>query len=1033
MAEARGRAGGSLSGRTAALGLAVLAAAAAAVSPANAAPSGQRSAALPFHASTSVRTLDVRDGLSHNVTLAVLQDRVGFIWIGTIDGLNRFDGRRFEIFRHDPDDPTSLSNSTVRKLWEGPGGEIWIRTAAGLDRFDRGTRRFVRYPLEGQQLVFGTEGAPLVAAPDGLHRYDPAADRFRLSVPFPLDASLSSPSEIDHVWGMLEDATGNVWVATERGRIFRVAADGTVSTWTAPWRQVILLRQDASGGFWVGHAEGVGRFDPAPGVFAELSGAEAVTGVLSHHTDADGVLWVGGVDLYRLDGQGRATQVGLGSDEHLARPVWGLARDRDGAVWVATPHGLRIVDPWAKPFRSLRRDPASESSLSSNSVISLAADPSGGLWAGTLGAGLNRVEANGVVRRFPAGAADGALCGARVWAVLARPDGRLWVGTDAGLCVHDPDQDRFERVRLATGAGATPPMVFTLLDDRAGGIWAGTATGLYRIDERSGSAGRVDRLERDRGGRVGVEGLMRDSHDNLWVGTSRSDLYRIEPSGAVRWFPLGDDQRLRGSEGFWALVERPDGRLWLGSDRGLFSFDPQRGVLELGGRSLLPAMAVYSILPVGSGAWLGTNGGLVRLETGESGASGGLLARQYTTADGLPHPEFNRRAALALADGRLVFGGMGGVTFFHPHDIRDNPNPPLVAIDEIERFRRDGSVLVNAHGRSSLTLAHDDTGVRIRFAALTYGGVERTQHAYRLEGFDPEWVRVGANREVRYPALAPGTYRFWVRGANADGVWNHEGATIELRVPPPWWRTAWFQGGAGLALLTLLVAGVHQVSTRTLRRRVADLETDRRLRLERERISRDLHDNVGAQVSTILTGLELARLEARAPGVGKVVAALESLEEDARATMVQLRETVWSLHRDDVSVADLFDQIQEHLHERQRHAPAVELDAFGGGDLTVRLRAADALQLFRVVQEALSNALRHANASRVQVRLIVHAGRTLLLEVADDGTFRAPTERPHGFGLEAMRARARELGGELLVDPGDDGSGTTVSLRVSLP
>ena len=961
-------------------------------------------------------------GLPQNTAFDVLQDHRAFLWVGTNDGLARYDGRAFEVFRHRQDEPASLSHNTVRRLFEDRRRRLWIRTEAGLDRLDPRDDTFRHYPLQAQQL-FEDEAGLIVASHSGLHRYDESADQFATVAVFPLAGDLASPSPADPVWGLRRSRSGTTWLTTQRGYLLGLFADGSTRRLRLPGLQATVLNEDPLGRLWVGHDAGIALIDPEGPRLIEHHPFGDVRGpVIAFGRGQGDEVWFGGRMLYRSNAHGTAvTPVEVGADP-LATPVRSILVDREALVWLATPRGLRFHNPYAKRWAHSGKSASGGSALRGDVVMALAPRSENQLWVGSLDGGLDRApvaHADGAVsgRRVVAGAA----CPNQIWALLPDSQQRLWVGSGHGLCVEE--QGTMRRVSL----GATQPVVFTLLDDRAGGIWAGTTVGLFRLDSRTLT---VRRLAEVGGGNV--EGLFVASDGRVWAGTSRSDLYRIDPATLdTRHYPLQASGEFRGSEGFWTIAETGEGRLWLGSDRGLFLFDPASGALDaFDERRGVPAAPVYAIHRDGQGSlWLSTRNGLLRLDHPLAATAGTALVRHYTTDDGLPFAEFNRRAAVAGADGWLAFGGMGGVVTFRPDEFRDNPHAPPVHILDVERVRRDGPPVPARPIDNVVRLSVGDAGLVVRFTAPSFADAHREQLRYRMDDVDPDWVTASSDRTARYPALPPGRHTFRARAANGDGAWNLEGATLTVLVPTPWWAAWWFRAGAGVTGLAALVAALRWLLTRRLRRRVRALELDQRVRTERERISRDLHDNVGAQVATLLASIELAGLRAGRGETGPLQHVLSDLREDARRTLAQLRETVWSLRQDQISLRDLVGQVQDDLRNRQRAMTQPLFMCESSGDLSIELGSEKALHLFRIAQESVTNAVKHAGASTVRVEISSDAGTGTRISIHDDGAFRAPPEDHQGSGLSGMRSRAEEMGATF--DCRGTAQGTTI--EVALP
>jgi signal transduction histidine kinase/ligand-binding sensor domain-containing protein len=986
--------------------------------------------------------LDGRDGLPQNTAFDVIQDRQGFLWVGTNDGLARYDGRTVIAFRHHQNDASSLSHNTVRRLFEDRNHRLWIRTETGLDRYEALNDRFHHYPIQAQQLFEDARGL-IVASHAGLHRYDAATDRFEALTPFPL-AGQHSPSPDDPVWGLLRSRAGVTWLTTQEGHLFGSFPDGTTRQFQLPWREVTILNEDPEGQLWVGHDAGIAVINPAdptgPRVVPHEPFRLVRGSVIALRHGPDNEVWFGGAALYRTDAQGTAvTEVDIG-DDPLATPIRSILIDREGLLWLATPRGLLFHSPYAKRWlqvggssanpRSVNPSFAHRTTLGGDAVMAVALGQAHQLWVGTLDGGVDHVvfgpDDTGVVVRQAT--ATGAPCPDHIWTLLSDNVNRLWIGSDHGLCVVETGRQR--RIPLTRGtATLSEPVVFTLQQDQTGGLWAGTTAGLFRVDPRTLTSRRQDGIGNARPGSGNIEGLLIAADGSIWAGTSGSDIFRVDPATFdVQFYPLGDSPEFRGSEGFWTLADVGDGRLWLGSDRGLFLFDPGSGSLEsVAAQRGMPAAPVYAILRDEQGSlWLSTRSSLLRHDNPLTATPGTALVRQYTTDDGLPFGEFNRRAAVAGPDGWLTFGGMGGIVRFRPGEFRDNPYAPLVQIIDVERARVDGPPQHTRPVGEVVSLAVGDAGLVLHFTAPTFADAHRAQLSYRMEGVDADWVTASVDRRARYPALGAGRYTFRVRAANADGVWNLEGTTLTILVPTPWWATWWFRLSMGLTGVGVLVIGLRRVLTRPLRRRVRALELEQRVRTERERISRDLHDNVGSQVATLLAAIELADLRASRGELALLRHDLADLHDDARRTMTQLRETVWSLRHDHISLHDLIGRVQDDLRNRQRVLAKPELKCTASGDVSIELGSEKALHLFRMVQEAVTNAIRHASATVVHVEVTSDTG--IRVSIRDDGTFRPPAAHHRGSGLASMRSRAEEIGAQLAIRGTPDGTSIDVVL-----
>jgi signal transduction histidine kinase len=422
--------------------------------------------------------------------------------------------------------------------------------------------------------------------------------------------------------------------------------------------------------------------------------------------------------------------------------------------------------------------------------------------------------------------------------------------------------------------------------------------------------------------------------------------------------------------------------------------------------------------------WVSTNRGLAQMD------ERGRVEQTFGREDGLQGDEFNGGAFLRLADGRMVFGGGQGFNVFHPRSLHARAPAPPLAVTSLRVLGAPADVPRDIATRG-LRLRHDENAVRFEFAALDFTAPQRNRFAYRLDGLDAEWTKAGTDRAAAYTNLAPGRYTLHVRAANSDGVWTEPGLAIPVVIRPAWWQTWGFRVVGGLLVLSGLILGVRGIAQRRLRAEVRRLELVRRVADERARISRDLHDHVGAQLSSVLAGVEIARLARARPDVTPLRDPLDAVEQDARETMRQLRETIWALHDESVTVGDFAARVEADLRSRVlgRERPVVRVDC--RADPARVLGPAAALHLYRIVREAATNSLKHADASTLTVEMEDDDAGRLCVCVRDDGAFAGSSGDgalgASGFGVRSMRERASALGADFVLET--DG-GTAVRLRV---
>jgi signal transduction histidine kinase/ligand-binding sensor domain-containing protein/DNA-binding response OmpR family regulator len=1045
------------------------------------------------------RHLTIADGLSQNAVSAIVQDQRGFMWFGTKDGLNRYDGYSFLVFRHDPSDPTSISESDVTALFEDRDGRLWVGTrSGGLNRFDRDRENFRRYasgfeaPVsaiaqdEAGDLWVGTDGAGLLRLRrDQVDRADARWERF---VHDPADPA--SPGH-DRVNALLVDGRGTLWVGTRAGLDRREPGSRGFTRYTSEPgspvqlidRSIFTLLEDDEGRLWMGSTTGISELDAARTRIRHhyhryrtfrYGWGEAIAML----RDRAGRFWISThAELMRFDPRTGAFQylrpdpldpVGINSTLPTA-----LYQDRSEVVWVGTNgYGLNVHDPKGERFRTFRRPMTRAYRHSGFSVYTLFEDSGGDLW---IDAGVlyrwNRRTGEFVSFETASHRPDD-FGNTRVFSLLEHPRGFLWGGTDRGLYHHEIATGRSRQYRHdpADPRGLPEGQVKEVFRDRDGALWALTENYLAKLVDPAG--GRfVSYLynERPTTGTWSFPSLVQTGDGHLWFG-SLQGLVRFDPRAETfrhyRHDP-GDPASL-GHDRVLALLRdprQPDRILWVGTGGGgLNRLDIEAGTFaHFTTDQRLPNNVVYGVLPDDAGhLWLSTNRGLARFDPGTG------VVRSFDVADGLQSNEFNSGAAFRGASGELFFGGIYGFNHFRPDEVRDNPHPPAVVVTGLRRLNRreavgdTGSILERSIVETtSLRIPARDNVLIFEFAALDYSAPGKNRYAYRMVGFNDTWVDAGDTRTATFTNLPPGTYTFQVRGSNNDGVWNQTGASIDLRILPPWWRTPWAYG-LYLLLAAGLVLGARRYEMNRIRLlHLADQERAHAERFrELDRARSRFFANVSHEFRTPLTltlgplddlragfhgplapamteQVELARRNA-----GRVLELIDQLLEVAR---LEVGSTPLRARRTELGdfVARLGEAFRP-LAERRSIALVLEMPE---EPLAV---FADPAHLERILANLLSNAFKFTQSGGT-VRLTLEAAPPgARIAVHDDGPGITAADLPHVFdrfyrGNEATGrhqpgtgiglALASELvalhGGTLEVES-EEGSGSTFTVSLLL-
>ena len=955
--------------------------------------------------------------LGRNEIYSLFVDRAGQLWV-SLDGggLDRYDPQTngFIHYRHDPKNSASLSQNTVRRVWEDAKGHLWIGTRfGGVNVLDPATGQFTHYrhdPNNPDSLCCDSTfdgmqdraGNLWLSTAKGFEQFDPANKRFIHRMPAP---DLRHLDEANAVYALAEDRAGYLWIGTGRGGLYRY--DRTTDSFKAyrhnpsqpgslGSNKTLSLLVDSLGVLWVGlNQGGLDKYDPATDSFIHYRKDrqnprslpdDSVTTLFEDRT---GILWIGtaqGLCKYdRFSASFVTTHPALYTDELKDASVRAFLEDRDGQFWIGTTKGLAHFDPASGRVEVYRHDPARADSLSETGVHLIYQDSAGRIWTSATINELNLyLPSRRSFKRYP------ILAGGRnraVYKIYEDRQGRLLVGSWLnGLQRYDAATDRFVPFQPA----GLPPWVQqdTLLsacEDRAGQLWLGMYFG----------------------------GVLRyDPASNRWTS------YRHVPA----------DPRSLSDDRYAHIFISSSGQVWVATTNGLNRFDPTtESFTRYTTQEGLPNNEINSIEEDALGRlWLGTQKGLVSLDP-QTG-----VVRAYDVSDGLPSNRFVDRATWRGRNGELFFGTLKGLVRFRADSLQERATPLAIVLTEIRKFEQPFQLGADVSRQSSLNFSWQDDLLSFDFAALGLAQPQKAQYAWKLDGYDQDWIVGGTKRTATYTNLPGGRYTLRVKATDATGRWRENQLAVQINVStPPWLR--WWAYLLYVFALTGIVwsyfryrlnrlHAINEARTQFTQQLITSQEA------ERKRIAAELHDGLGQSLLVIKNRASLGKRVA--DDSAKVTAQLEEISSATSQALEEVRGIAYNLRPYHLERLGLRESI-EAMIEKIREATGLVINARVALYDEV-FSQDDEVTFYRVIQECLNNIIKHAQATTVEIQ-IVQTETEVTARIQDDGRGFAPVaeNRAGGFGLIGMTERVRMLGGVHSISS-EAGKGTTVTVQIPL-
>ncbi len=879
----------------------------------------------------------VEDGLSSNSVHAIIQDSQGFIWIGTEDGINRFDGYEFRHFRNIPRDTTSIINNYVYVLYEECKERIWAGTEDGICIYDLHSNKFSPFHVATEdgiqikdrirQIIPGGDDNIWIGTYlQGVFCYDKKTQKLKN---YFFEGRTQQKLEPLSATCIYKDSQGTVWASVSDGRytIYKFNPTKDVFEPAFPWADPNMLKQlsshsileDSFGLIWLGTwNNGLVAFDKKGNLKGHYLHTENVDKVLHIHSITEyepGKLLIGSNDgLTSLVG---SPGMGYKKEVHLREPVlsscfvYPIYKDREGGLWIGTYYGgINYASPNRNYFTGYVYNKY-ENSISGNVISAFCEDASGNLWIGTDDGGLNYF--NTKTEHFTAYTPDNkknSISYHNIHALCLDGD-NLWIGTySGGLNVMNLTTRKFRHYWSATdSATIDSDNIYSLYKDSEGDIWVGTMSGINLYNRQT------DKFQRmiSHSSKITSDILQRG--DEIWFAIIGDGLYcynQLTSQWKHYTFDASNVHSLISNSVICLCLDGQD-RLWVGTNSGLCRFIPETGSFAKASANF-QSDAICNIFCEGEHLWLTTTRGLIDYEPRTE------RHRLFTTGDGLTSEQFTIKSGIQASSGKIYVGTTNGFNAFYPKQLVTNHHVPQIAITDFQLFnqsvRLDEYLQQDEKGQMQITLPYNKNAFGFDYTALSYYAPEKNEYAFCLVGFDKQWNQVGKKRKATYTNIPPGVYHFKVRASNNDGLWNEEGVSIRIVITPPFWLTNWFIFIYFVLIILVLIGIYLYVKRYTERKNNAKIE---KIRNEQEK---------EAYASKINFFTSIAH-EIRTP-VSLIIGPLEQIINKANQLPEKIREELTIIDRNSQRLLLLVNQlldfrkieqgtIQLHFSEQNIH------------------------------------------------------------------------------------------------------------------
>lgn len=1006
-----------------------------------------------------IQRISLEDGVTHTLCYSILQDSKGFMWFGTMFGLAKYDGRKYTFYKHDPADSSSISYDDIVTIYEDSKGNLWIGTyGGGLNKLNHNTGKFTIYDQRFFNLRSDWDG---------------------------------------RIWDIKEDKAGNIWIGSGNAGLlklnpatgeYEIISNETVGDSSFVINHVRKIFIDENNIIWLGsNKNGLQKFDPATRTAEFISSEVSASGemfnsVYEIYNFSDNEFWLGtdkGVVYYDKSTQ-KFIEPSLTEIRNIPQTnVEKIIKDRAGNYWFGTTSGLYLFNPAKDGMKKFEYQPDNPASLSSNSIVSICEDNSGILWIGSYGGGVDKIfkkkEIFKIYRSIPNN--DRSLSSNRIYDLKKGPDQIIWIATKKGLNYFDPANKNIKQIKVDfPGKNILDQQIFSVEVDKIGNLWAGTAHGLYNLDNNGSvlkrygfdpkklnsissywikalfidgddlwigtnnglnrlnlNTGKLNRFMPDPENPNSITGsyilsLNGDSYGNIWAGTY-AGLNRFEKS--TNNFTLySQDNSSSGSLSnhyVFSMLEDRNGNLWFGTGNGLNKFNRENNTFSyITEKNGLANSVICSILEDAEGRlFLSTHKGISRYNP----HSGEII--NYSLNDGLQSNMFAYGVGIKIKNGAMIFGGINGMNIFNPGTPAGSKYVPPIYITSVKKYYEPVLFDQDITSIKKIELSYDENFLTFEFAALDFLDPGKIKYKYMLEGIDKNWILAGSKNQADYTNLPPGSYKFKVSATNSYGYWGSNPTVLAVIINPPFWQTTWFFTIVTISVFIFLIV-MHRVKVRKEITKSLELEKVKQKENEkvRKKAADDFHDELGHRLTKISLYSELVKRGYEFNETENFTY-VNKIGEISGNLSAGVRDFIWTLDPEKDSFFEVAVRLKDFGEELfDKTGIAFRVDGISENFGSIKLSMDFRRHIILIFKEAMNNIVKYAKCANVTLSFNIE-GEIVQIRLKDDGIgFNKQTET-RGRGLKSMATRANSAGGKIniLTSPGE---GTAINLSCSI-